>query len=60
MVYAGGHISGAHYNPAVTLGVLIRGKLNLGDAVPYILAQLAGGPSEWSWVGWDSNPQPTP
>jgi aquaporin Z len=42
MVYAGGHISGGHYNPAVTLGVLIRGKLNAGDAVPYILAQLAG------------------
>src|SRR4051812_39578171 len=28
MVYAGGHISGAHYNPAVTLGIMIRGKLN--------------------------------
>ena len=42
MVYAGGHISGAHYNPAVTLGVLIRGKLQVQDAVPYILAQLAG------------------
>jgi aquaporin Z len=42
MIYAGGHISGAHYNPAVTLGVLIRGKLNVGDAVPYILAQLGG------------------
>ena len=42
MVYAGGHISGAHYNPAVTLGVLIRGKLQMQDAVPYILAQLAG------------------
>src|SRR4030081_2312129 len=42
MIYAGGHISGAHYNPAVTLGVLIRGKLSAGDAVPYILAQLAG------------------
>jgi aquaporin Z len=42
MVYAGGHISGAHYNPAVTLGVLIRGKLNVADAVPYILAQLGG------------------
>jgi aquaporin Z len=41
MVYAGGHISGAHYNPAVTLAVLIRGKLNAGDVVPYILAQLA-------------------
>jgi aquaporin Z len=42
MVYAGGHISGAHYNPAVTLGVVIRGRLNLADAVPYMLAQLAG------------------
>jgi aquaporin Z len=42
MVYAGGHISGGHYNPAVTLGVLIRGKINMGDFVPYIIAQLAG------------------
>jgi aquaporin Z len=42
MVYAGGHISGAHYNPAVTLAILIRGKLQVQDAVPYILAQLAG------------------
>lgn len=42
MVYAGGHISGAHYNPAVTLAILIRGKVNAADVVPYILAQLAG------------------
>src|ERR1041384_7762818 len=42
MIYAGGHISGAHYTPAVTLAVLIRGKLNLGDVVPYIVAQLTG------------------
>ena len=42
MVYAGGHISGAHYNPAVTLGVLIRGKVMVSDVVPYILAQVAG------------------
>src|SRR5437870_824065 len=42
MVFAGGHISGAHYNPAVTLGVLIRGKVNVTDVVPYWLAQLAG------------------
>ena len=42
MVFAGGHISGAHYNPAVTLGVLIRGKVNATDVVPYWLAQLAG------------------
>ena len=40
MVFAGGHISGAHYNPAVTLGVLIRGRLNVADVLPYIVAQL--------------------
>ena len=39
MVYAGGHISGAHYNPPVTLGVLIRGKVNVADVVPYMIAQ---------------------
>src|SRR5438309_8039791 len=42
MVFAGGHISGAHYNPAVTVGVLIRGKVNAGDVAPYMVAQLAG------------------
>src|SRR3954463_12975117 len=42
MVFAGGHISGAHYNPAVTLGVFIRGKVMAADVVPYIVAQLAG------------------
>lgn len=40
MVYAGGHISGGHYNPAVTLGVLIRGKLKVADALPYVASQL--------------------
>src|SRR5436189_608929 len=42
MVFAGGHISGAHYNPAVTVGVFIRGKVNGADVGPYIVAQLAG------------------
>jgi aquaporin Z len=41
LVYAGGHISGAHYNPAVTLGVFLRGKISLKDAVPYWIAQFA-------------------
>ena len=41
MVFAGGHISGAHYNPAVTLGVLIRGKVKATDVVPYMIAQVA-------------------
>jgi aquaporin Z len=40
MVYAGGHISGGHYNPAVTLGVLIRGKIKVPDALPYMISQI--------------------
>jgi aquaporin Z len=42
MVYAGGPISGGHYNPAVTTAVTIRGKCPAKDFVPYILAQLLG------------------
>jgi len=42
MVYAGGHISGGHYNPAVTLGVLMRGKVSGGDAPMYIISQILG------------------
>jgi aquaporin Z len=42
VVYMGGHISGAHYNPAVTVAVYLRGKLPAGDVVPYILVQVAG------------------
>lgn len=42
MVYMGGHISGAHYNPAVSLAVMLRGKLSPIDFVPYIVCQLAG------------------
>lgn len=40
MVYAGGPISGAHYNPAVTLAVWIRGKCDTKDVIPYVIAQL--------------------
>ena len=39
LVYGGGHISGGHYNPAVTLGVFLRGKCPGGDVIPYMLAQ---------------------
>lgn len=42
MIYAGGHISGAHYNPAVTLSVWMRGKIEMKDAVMYWIFQLAG------------------
>lgn len=40
MVYAGGHISGGHYNPAVTLGVWMRGKCETKDVPLYMLAQI--------------------
>jgi aquaporin Z len=42
MIFAGGHISGGHYNPAVTLGVWMRGKCETHDVVPYWVAQLVG------------------
>lgn len=43
MVYAGGHISGAHYNPAVTLAVWMRGRCPTTDVPPYMVAQVLGG-----------------
>src|SRR5216683_1609940 len=42
MVFAGGHVSGAHYNPAVTLAVWIRGRCETKDAAPYMVAQVLG------------------
>ena len=41
MIFAGGHISGGHYNPAVTLGVLLRGKIKPPEAVGYWIVQVA-------------------
>jgi aquaporin Z len=42
MIFAGGHVSGAHYNPAVTLAVFLRGKCSALDVIPYMGAQVAG------------------
>jgi len=42
MVYMGGHISGAHYNPAVSLGLLLRGSFAASEYGPYVAAQLLG------------------
>jgi aquaporin Z len=42
MVFAGGHVSGGHYNPAVTLAVFLRGKCKAADVIPYIVAQVLG------------------
>jgi len=43
MVYAAGHISGGHLNPAVTLAVCIRGRCETKDVVPYWIAQVFAG-----------------
>ncbi len=42
MIFAGGHISGAHYNPAVTLAVLMRGKISGAEAIGYMIVQIMG------------------
>src|ERR1700736_4721087 len=42
MIFAGGHISGGHYNPAVTLGVWMRGRVVAKDVAPYLIFQLLG------------------
>ena len=43
MIYAVGHISGAHFNPAVTCGLVAAGRFKSADAIPYIVAQVVGG-----------------
>jgi aquaporin Z len=43
MAYALGPISGGHFNPAVTCGLVVAGRCPTGDAIPYIIAQLIGG-----------------
>ena len=43
MVFAGGHISGGHYNPAVTLAVFVRGRFPRKDVIPYWIAQIVAG-----------------
>ncbi|MBD2796642.1 aquaporin Z [Xenorhabdus sp. 18] len=43
MAYAVGHISGGHFNPAVTLGLYAGGRIPAKDVIPYIIAQVIGG-----------------
>jgi len=42
MVYAGGHVSGGHYNPAVTIAVWLRGRCATADVPGYLIAQVLG------------------
>jgi aquaporin Z len=43
VIYASGHISGGHVNPAVTMAALVRGRIGAGEAVGYWIAQLVAG-----------------
>src|SRR6266542_2781548 len=60
MIFAGAHVSGAHYNPAVTLAVLLRGRMPLTDAISYIIVQVLGafavavGISMLKLAGWNN------
>ena len=42
MVYTFGHVSGAHFNPAVTISMLVTKRINIKEAIPYIASQLIG------------------
>jgi aquaporin Z len=43
MIFAGGHISGGHFNPAVTLAAFLRGRCDKRDVLPYWVAQFVAG-----------------
>ena len=60
MVFAGGHISGAHYNPAVTVAVFLRGRLPARDIAPYFAAQLLGAAAAAEVTRWLVGPAPDP
>jgi aquaporin Z len=56
MVYAGGHVSGAHFNPAVTLAVFLRHRITATEAAAYVLAQVTGGVVGGLTGHWVVNP----
>lgn len=65
MVYMGGHVSGGHYNPAVSLAVLLRGKMaSAGEFVGYVVSQCAGafvaGLAVYAILGRTFAPAPAP
>jgi aquaporin Z len=52
MVYAGGHVSGGHYNPGVTVAVWLRGRCDAKDVAPYIISQILGALAAATVVGY--------
>jgi len=64
MVYMGGHVSGAHYNPAVTLAMWMRGRLPTAKVLPYwtaqVLGSLVGALTVYALTGHTFAPAPAP
>ncbi len=52
MVYAGGHVSGGHYNPAVSLAIFLRGRLAASELPAYWAAQILGGLAAACLASW--------
>lgn len=52
MVYAVGHISGGHFNPAVTIGLWAGGRCSAADVVPYVIAQVIGAIAAAAALYW--------
>ena len=51
MVYAGGHVSGGHYNPAVSLAATLRGALPKSQYLPYVVSQILGA-TVAAWIAF--------
>jgi aquaporin Z len=61
MIFAGGHISGGHYNPAVTLGVWMRGRCDTKDVLPYFVSQILGAAlAAWATIYLVGAPKAAP
>jgi aquaporin Z len=52
VIYGGGHVSGAHFNPAVTLAVFIRGRCPKSDLLPYLIAQFLAASAAAALTCW--------
>lgn len=52
LVYAGRHLSGAHYNPAITVAIWIRGRCDAEEVLPYWVAQVAGAAAAAGITGY--------
>src|SRR6202166_4242975 len=58
MAYAVGHVSGGHFNPAVTVGLWAGGRFSAADVLPYIIAQVVGAIAAAAVLYWIASGKP--